>query len=339
MPNPLSSVILPVYNSEKYIYSSINSILKQTFTQFELLILNDGSTDASAEIIQSFQDERIRYFSHENIGLSATLNKGINLSRAPLIARQDADDISHPSRFDLQFTYMENNPDCSLLGTAAQIIDIDKLVNRYFYPPKDDIDCKFQLAFKNCFVHTSVMIRKSILNKVGSYSTMSDRSFVEDYDLWSRISINSKVSNLIDTLVYYRQLPDSLSKQNKLQYNSCLINICAQNLCWTSGRKLKDPIANSLASILYGPPFKFKGLPKFNEIDKLIFHISQLFKSSRNYHLIIREAWLRCILYRLYWLLKCTPIKYCFYFFYEKLNFIFKFWQILKEKYIFQWKK
>ena len=336
MQNPLISVILPVYNSEKYIYSSINSILQQTFTQFELLILNDGSTDSSAEIINSFQDPRIRFFSHENIGLSATLNRGINLSRASLIARQDADDISHPSRFDLQFKYMENNPDCSLLGTAAQIIDTEKLLNRYVYPPKNDIDCKFELSFKNCFIHTSVIIRKSILNEVGLYSTSSDRSFVEDYDLWSRISLKSKVANLIDTLVYYRSLPDSLSKQNELQFNSCLINICSQNLCRTSGRSFIDPIPKSLASILYGPPFCFNGFPNFNQIDQLIFSISYAFKSSPNYNLIIREAWIRCIIYRIYWFVKCTPIKYILNLSSKKSNFLINFWQIIKEKFIFK---
>ena len=335
MNNPLISVILPVYNSEKYIFSSINSILKQTFTQFELLILNDGSNDTSNEIINSFKDKRIRFFFHENIGLSNTLNKGINLSRAPLIARQDADDISHPRRLELQFKYMQMNPECSLLGTAAQIIDGDHLVNRYLFPPKDHIDCKYKLLFENCFVHTSVMIRKSILQTVGFYSISNERRFAEDYDLWSRISEVSTVSNLIEILVYYRDIPDSLSKQNNLHFNSCVINISAQNLSLFTGRNLNDPIAKSLASIMYGPPFSFKGLPNFIQIDLLIFKITNLLKSSKNYHSILREAFIRCLIYRFYWLIKCTYISYIFKILKSKFKFSFKFWKILKDKYMF----
>ena len=333
MKTPLISVILPVYNSEKYLYQSINSILNQTFLQFELLILNDGSNDSSLEIINSFNDQRIRIFSHKNIGLSATLNKGINLSRSFFIARQDADDISLPQRLDLQFKYMQNHPECNLLGSAAQIIEVDRYVNRYICPPIADIDCKFQLLFKNCFIHSSVMIRKSVLSKVGFYSTKTDRSFAEDYDLWSRISRTSKVSNLGETLVYYRELPDSLSRQNNLKFNSCVINICSQNIALISGRSLNDPIANVLASILYGPPFAFTGLPNFIGIDILIFNLGKLFKSSLNYKLILRELVVMSLIYKLHWLLKCTPIKYIFNPVCQKYKFIFKLWHLAKERY------
>ena len=336
MHNPLISVILPVYNSEKYIYKSINSILQQTFTKFELLILNDGSNDSSQEIINSFDDERIRLFSHENIGLAATLNKGINLSKSDLIARQDADDISHPNRLELQFIYRQNKPECNLLGTAAQISDGEKLVNRYMYPPLNDMDCKFQILFKNCFIHTSVMIRKSIFKKVGVYSLSKDRRFAEDYDLWSRIARLSKVSNLIDTLVYYRELPDSLSKQNNLDYNSCIINICSENINLISGRSRNDSIANSLASILYGPPITFKGLPNFIKIDLLIVNIAKAFHSSPHYKFIIRDLLITTFIYRFYWLLKCTPIKYLFRFVSNHFSFIIKIWHIFKEKYVFR---
>src|SRR5687767_7542953 len=99
MSQPLISVLLPVYNAEKYLRESIDSILKQTYSNFEFLILNDGSTDGSEEIIKSYSDPRIRYSKHENCGLAATLNKGIEQAKGEIIARQDQDDISLPERF------------------------------------------------------------------------------------------------------------------------------------------------------------------------------------------------------------------------------------------------
>ena len=336
MKNPLISVILPVYNSEKYLYKSIDSILKQTFTEFELLILNDGSSDSSEEIINSFDDERIRIFSHENMGLSATLNKGINLSRSNLIARQDADDISCPNRLEFQFNYMSNNYKCNLLGTSAQIIETDQIVNRFIRPPLDDLDCKFQLLFKNCFVHSSVMFRKSILKTVGLYSLNQDRRLAEDYDLWSRISRISKVSNLIDTLVYYRELPNSLSKQNSCEYNSCVIKICSENLSLLSGSSLNDSEANTLASILYGPPFAFKGFPNFFKIDLLIFNISKAFRNSTNNNFISRDLIIMSFIYKIYWLFKCTPMKFILKVIKIHFKFILKIWYIFKEKFVFK---
>ena len=228
---------------------------------------------------------------------------------------------------------MQNNPECNLLGTAAQIIDEEKIVKRFLYPPTQDIDCKFQLLFKNCFIHTSVMIRKSVFKSVGLYSVNSDRKFAEDYDLWSRISRISVVSNLSDILVYYRQHSDGLSKQNNFKFNSCVINICAQNICLALNLDLNDPTANSFASILYGPPFRFQGLPNFVRIDSLIFKLSKLFKSSQNYLSISREAFIRCLMYRLYWLLKCTFLRYILTLFVNKSHL--SFWHVLKDKYIF----
>src|SRR5688500_9607984 len=121
--SPIISVVLPVYNSENYIKEAIDSILNQTFKDFELIIINDGSVDRSAEVIQAIKDSRIVYVDQQNSGLAATLNRGIQMARGKYIARQDNDDISIPERLDMQVNFMENNPGVALLGTCAEIID------------------------------------------------------------------------------------------------------------------------------------------------------------------------------------------------------------------------
>src|SRR4051812_15533497 len=118
---PKISVLLPVYNAEPYLKEAIDSVLQQTFADFELIIINDGSKDRSADIIKSYTDKRILFIDQENIGLSATLNKGIALARGEYIARQDNDDISRPERFRKQVTYLDAHPRTMLLGTAAEI--------------------------------------------------------------------------------------------------------------------------------------------------------------------------------------------------------------------------
>ncbi len=120
--NPKVTVLMPVYNAEKYLKTAIESILKQTFSDFELLIINDGSTDGSEEIIRSFNDKRIRLFNNEqNLGIIKTLNKGLNLAKGEYIIRMDADDISLPDRLELQVKYMEENPGIGISGTQARI--------------------------------------------------------------------------------------------------------------------------------------------------------------------------------------------------------------------------
>ena len=120
---PLVSIILSVYNDEKYIDKCLESIINQSFKNFELIVINDGSTDGSLNKIQSFEDERIRLFSQKNSGLPESLNKAINLSRGKYIARIDADDICFNNRIESQFYYMERNPNVDILGSNAMIID------------------------------------------------------------------------------------------------------------------------------------------------------------------------------------------------------------------------
>src|SRR5688572_53842 len=127
MPQPLVTVLMPVYNAERFLSEAIDSILQQSLTDFEFLIIDDGSTDCSREIINAYKDDRIRLVQNEsNLAITASLNKGIHLARASLIARMDADDISYPERLQKQYNYLSNHPDCALLSTSARVITEDK---------------------------------------------------------------------------------------------------------------------------------------------------------------------------------------------------------------------
>ncbi|MCW3076085.1 MAG: glycosyltransferase [Bacteroidetes bacterium] len=209
--SPFISVLLPVYNAGKFLHESIESILNQTFSDFELIIINDGSKDNSKEIIKSFNDSRIIFIDQENIGLAASLNKGLGLAKGRFIARQDNDDISLPQRFEKQLIYFEQNPEVDLLGTAAEITDEQGRPTRRFHRHSSDpLTLKFALLFNNPFVHSSVMFRKTVIEKTGPYST--DTAVFEDYDLWSRIARVANVSNLDEYLVKYREVLTGMSK-------------------------------------------------------------------------------------------------------------------------------
>ena len=208
---PLISVLLPIFNAERFLAEAIQSVLNQTYPNFELIILNDGSTDGSDEIVKSFDDKRIKYFTHENIGLAATLNKGLSLACGEYIARQDNDDVSLPERFEHQMDYLLSHIDVDLLGTAAEIIDErGQSTQRSHHHPTDNISLKWALLFNNPFVHSSVIFKKSKAMACGGYNT--NTSYFEDYHLWSAMAQQGKIANLPNILLKYREVNSGMSK-------------------------------------------------------------------------------------------------------------------------------
>jgi len=226
--SPKISVILPVFNAQSYLRESIDSILSQSFQDFELIIINDGSTDQSLSIMKSYTDPRIRIIHQANAGLPISLNRGIAIAQGQYLARQDADDISLPERFSKQVAYLDANPQCALLGTWAQILVENALTERSLSHPHLNGDIQLKLPFFNCFVHSSVMIRKSILKNSGVYPEDPEKFPPEDYDLWLRIARNAEVANLPEMLLHYREVPSSISRtkleimQNRAELMSLL---------------------------------------------------------------------------------------------------------------------
>lgn len=239
--SPLISVILPVYNAEPYLKEAIDSILNQTYTNFEFIIVNDGSKDESEKTILSYSDPRIKYHYQENKGLGTTLNVALGLCTGKYIARQDQDDISYPDRFRKQVEFLESNPKVLLVGTRARIFEDQSLNYRYHNHATRPCDLKFDLLFDNPFVHSSVMFRKSATDEIGGYKP--DRNLYEDFNLWSRFSEKGDLANLPEVLLDYRHHDKGLStdttnfKEYAL-YDQGLINL--ENLLGPLSQNVKD---------------------------------------------------------------------------------------------------
>ena len=200
---PCLSVVLPIYNGEKYLQEAVQSVLNQTYENFELIALNDGSTDNSLEILQTFHDYRIRIFTQENQGVLATLRRGIALTRAPLIARMDQDDICLPHRFANQMAFMNTHPEVGVCGGAVILDDNgNKSVLRF---PTTDTEIRWQLCFGSPIVHPAVVFRKDIIQKVDSYQLSKDAELVDDYDLWTRLYSITTFANINDLLLILRK--------------------------------------------------------------------------------------------------------------------------------------
>ena len=200
--NPIISVILPVHNAEKYISTAINSILTQTVTDFELIIINDGSTDDSLDIIKSYQliDTRIRLFSQENKGLVTSLNNGINFAKGVWIARMDADDIALPQRFEKQLQWLEQTG-ADICGSWVQFFGTsDKRILKH---PCSDAAIKMNLLFGSPLAHPTVFMKTNLIKEL-RYDPNWDKA--EDYDLWERADrAGWKMTNIPEVLLLYRQ--------------------------------------------------------------------------------------------------------------------------------------
>jgi glycosyltransferase involved in cell wall biosynthesis len=210
------SVVLPVYNAEKYLDEAIKSILNQTYTNFEFIIINDGSTDSSLEIIKKYknQDDRIILITRENRGLIASLNEGIEQSKGKFIARMDADDISLPTRFKKQVTLMENN-DIDICGCHFSMINKDGKYLKTIYCPLNNDSLLLFLTLIVPFAHGSVMINKRFLIHHNLKYGQNENKNSEDKALWvSMYNKDARFDNVNEVLFEYREFNESLSKLN-----------------------------------------------------------------------------------------------------------------------------
>jgi hypothetical protein len=235
MTSPRVSVILSVRNGAADLPKAIDTILTQTFTDFELIAINNGSSDGTAAVLDRLRDPRLRVFHQDDMGLAAALNRGIALARGQYIARQDHDDWAKPTRLEKQVAFLEANPDCALVGTRAEIWAGDRKTKRVHDHPTDNAALQFELLFDNPFVHSSILLRKSALDVVGGYSVDPARQPPEDYELWSRIARRYRVANLAERLTIYREVPNSMSRERSTSFVDRIIAISAENLAAAAG--------------------------------------------------------------------------------------------------------
>lgn len=207
---------MPVYNGERFLAATIESVLKQTYTDFEFLIVNDGSSDRSEEIIRQWNDKRIRLINHkENQGIYASNMEGINEAAGEFIALMDHDDICLPDRLERQYEYLTAHPDIAICGGNAKFISEDNEVLGEVGTKAFDVNTlKMKLLFENQLVNPSVMFRKSVFLALGGYHRYG---LAEDYDFYLRASERYNMVNLESTLLYYRQHGNNTSLVKKEQ--------------------------------------------------------------------------------------------------------------------------
>lgn len=211
MNKPLLTVLMSVKNGEPYLRETVDSILNQTFRDFEFLIVDNASKDNSREIIRSFNDSRIRLIAlPEDIGQVAALNKGLDMIQTPLVARMDADDISMPRRFERQVAFMEKHPEIGVCGTYAVAFEGEKHIR--WQKPCSPGDVKARLLFGCCLAHPSVMLRKELFD---THQLRYDEEigFSEDWELWLRASRHFPLANIPEYLLKYRIHTSSVSSR------------------------------------------------------------------------------------------------------------------------------
>lgn len=213
---PKISVILPAYNAEKYIKEAIDSVLLQTYRDFELIILNDCSKDNTEQIIRSYEDDRIVYLKNQvNMGVAATLNRGLAAATGEYIARMDADDVSLPRRFEMQAAYLDTHPDVAVLGTALERFGegIPTQIRRF---SQNSAQMKADMLFACGLAHPSVMMRRQVILGLGGYDLEFEG--MEDYELWCRVSQEHQVAALDEVLLRYRIHPQQVTKNPSEKY-------------------------------------------------------------------------------------------------------------------------
>jgi len=205
---------MSVYNGAKFLAEAIDSILAQTFTDFEFIIIDDASTDDSLQVINSYKDARIIVVQNtKNLGLTKSLNIGIAKAKGKYIARMDSDDISLPKRLEKQFGFMEEHLEFAFCGTRAKTInDVGKEIS-FFKPPTDSSKILALLLFKNCFFHSSLIIRTEKLSQVSGYN--QNYKYAQDYRLYLELFKNKCYgTNLKEQLLVYRVLNSNISHKN-----------------------------------------------------------------------------------------------------------------------------
>ena len=259
---------MSVYNTEKYLHQAIDSILSQTFSDFDFLIFNDGSTDSSVDIIRSYTDKRIKFFdSVKNLGPASCSNRGLDIAKGEYIARMDSDDISAPNRLEKQVSFMDKNPDVGLCGAWYDIIGEPEHIVKLLATDKM---IRLRLFTDNAMAHSAAMLRSSVLQ---TNKLRYDVNFRvgEDYFLWVVLSKHCKLANIREVLMHYRKHKDQLSTRER-----------------DKGLYFAQVIRNYQAELLLNRPLS----DDEKKIHSLLFQYGELDSAS----LKLIEAWIEQLL-------------------------------------------
>jgi glycosyltransferase involved in cell wall biosynthesis len=213
------SVIIPVHNAERYVADALQSVLEQTLVDFEMIVIDDGSTDGTHDILDRFarRDSRMRLFTRENRGYAATLNEAAELARGEFLARMDADDICMPDRFSRQVDFLQRRPEVGVVGSRVLQVDPQgvPVCDLYTMVSHEEID-RCHMAFAgSAIAHPTVMMRTKIFREAGAYRTEFEPA--EDVDLWLRLAEKTRLANLPEKLLHYRLHAKSVSHSRRHQ--------------------------------------------------------------------------------------------------------------------------
>lgn len=253
MNSPKVSVLMVVYNADKYLRSAIDSVLNQSFHDFELIIIDDGSSDRGREIIESIQDSRIRtVWNPVKHGVAYVRNQGLRMARGKYIAVLDADDIAYPERLRVQSDFLDSKPGVCLVGSSFEIIDRSGQVVGLVDPPNDPLTIRWKLLFGNVIGHSMVMYRLKEVMAAGGYDQAF--SFAEDYDLWVRLVARGQLMLLPEPVGRYRvhsgnttqATADSAKEQS-------VLNIVARGIGQLTQSTIDSNVLRTLCCSLYEP--------------------------------------------------------------------------------------
>ena len=276
---PKVTVLMSVYNGERFLVECIDSIVNQTFTDFEFIIINDGSTDGTGAILERYAqvDDRMYIHHQENLGLIASLNKGCRLARGKYIARMDADDISLSDRLAKQVHYMETHPDIGILGTWIEYIDESgKRYGQWRMPAQPGL-VGWSLIFGTCLAHPTVIMRRDVLESLHFYRP--EALHVEDYDLWTRASFSTKLANLPEVLLQRRKRAESICSQHAHTQEENVIKVMDTMTERLLGSKVSTDSLSYLRRTVKGPP-----LSSFEHIETVANLVQRFYQAYSQTH-------------------------------------------------------
>ncbi len=299
---PLVSVIMPAYNAEAYITASIESVLNQTFTDFELIVVDDGSVDDTAKKVVAYADGRVHLIQQSNAGVAAARNKAVEKSQGRYIAFLDSDDLSLPERLEKQRAFLDAHPEIGLVGTAAEIWENNSATGRFYRHPSSPPELAFSMLFENFLVNSSVMLRRDVIQTVGPFTELESRRH-EDYELWSRIGRRYPMANLPEVLVIYRVHPGSICDTSNFDANGVML--ASENIAHASGSLWVRSTHRVLAALMRGQNPAVHGI-KYEALQKLLTRLAKRMEKRfsllpgslddvlSRYRQNLRHHWERC---------------------------------------------
>jgi glycosyltransferase involved in cell wall biosynthesis len=248
------SVVMPVCNVSRYVGKAVESICGQSFGDFELIIINDGSTDETPKIIHGFEkhEKRIRVYDQKKQGVVASLNRGCSLARGSFIARMDGDDISLPLRFEKQVAYLQRHSDVSVCGTWTESIDEHGCSMGVWRVPAEPNILGWHLLFGNYLAHPSVMFLRSLEKGVGLYR--EEALHIEDYDAWTRLNATTKIANIPEVLLKRRVWGQSVSAIHSLEQEKRSVTVMGAALSDMFGATVPPQVVSVFREIVCGRP-------------------------------------------------------------------------------------